>query len=281
MRWTAVDVIAPADTPDPADADTPAQNVIRTLRRLAVKTFRRLEVKLEGMLPVTGLRRLPSGVSSDYEMLFVSIEAVGDLYDLGPCAMWRSTARVSVCFIQELYASDVSALGGLLKILKRFDHIFVGYRGTVETLAEATGRPCHYLAPSTDTLKFCPYPETPKRVIDFYAMGDSRPPEMHKALLRMADAGDWYYVYDTVGNCRVSSPAEHRSRLSDMIKRSRFFLVNTARWSGTPSAPAASRSWDSVTSKAPPAGRSSSAMRRATPRSTSTSAGKTRSSRFR
>ena len=46
----------------------------------------------------------------------------------------------------------------------------------------------------------------------------------------MADAGDWYYMYDTVANCPVSSHAEHRSRLADMIKRSRFFLVNTASW---------------------------------------------------
>ena len=78
-----------------------------------------------------------------------------------------------MCYIQELYASDVSALGGILKILKRFDHILVGNSDTVETLAEATGRPCHYVAPSTDTLKFCPYPGAPKRVIDFYAMGQS------------------------------------------------------------------------------------------------------------
>ena len=134
-----------------------------------------------------------------------------------------------MCYIEELYASDVSGLGGILKILKRFDHILVGDRDTVEPLAEATGRPCHYLAPSTDTLKFCPYPGAPKRVIDFYAMG-RRPPETHKALLRMADAGDWYYMYDTVANCPVSSHAEHRSRLADMIKRSRFFLVNAARW---------------------------------------------------
>ena len=71
------------------------QNGIRTLQRLAVKTLSRLRVKLEGMLPVTGLRRLPSSLSRNYEMLFVSVEAPGDLYNLGPCAMWRSTARVS------------------------------------------------------------------------------------------------------------------------------------------------------------------------------------------
>ncbi len=225
----AADVIAPADPPDPADADTALQNSIRTLWRLAAKTFRRLSVKLEGMLPQTGLRRLPSGLAANYELLFVSTQSALDLYNIGPCAMWRSTARVSMCYIDELYPSDVSGLGSLLKILKRFDHTIVNVRDTVEPLASATGRPCHYLPSSTDTLKFCPYPGAPKRVIDFYAMGVS-PPETHKALLRMADAGDWYYMYDTVANCPVTNPVEHRSRLADMIKRSRFFLVNSVRW---------------------------------------------------
>jgi hypothetical protein len=222
IRYELEDLICAMDAVDViADAHTPVQVGIRKLQRL--------EVKLEGMLPVTGLRRLPAGLSRNYELLLVSIESAADLYNLGPSAMWRSTARVSVCYIQELYASDVSALGDLLKILKRFDHILVGYRGTVKTLAEATGRPCHYLVPSTDTLKFCPYPGAPKRAIDFYAMG-RRPPETHKALLRMADAGDWYYMYDTVTNSPVSNHTEHRRRLADMIKRSRFFLVNAARF---------------------------------------------------
>ena len=46
----------------------------------------------------------------------------------------------------------------------------------------------------------------------------------------MAEAGDWYYMYDTVFNCPVSSHVDHRRRLADMIKRSRFFLVNVASW---------------------------------------------------
>lgn len=226
----AVDVIAPADTPDPDAADTPMQNGVRTLRRLAAKILRRLSVKLEGRCPFTGLRRPPSGLAHDYELLLVNIQSAADLYKLGPIAMWRSTARVSMCYIDELYGPDVSRLGSLLEILNRFDHILVPERDTVRPLALATGRPCHYLAPSTDTLKLCPYPRNPKRVIDIYAMGSSRPAATHKALLRMADAGDWYYMYDTVGNCRVSSHDEHRSRLADIIKRSRFFLVTAARW---------------------------------------------------
>lgn len=214
----AVDVIAPADPI--ADVRTPAR---------AVRALQRLEMKLEGRFPGAGVRRLPPDLLHTYDLLLVSIESVADLYNLGPVAMWRSTARLSVCYIQELYAGDIPALGDVLKILEQFDHIVVGYRGTVGPLAEATGRQCHYLAPSIDALKFCPYPRGPRRVIDFYAMG-RRPPETHKALLRMADAGDWYYMYDTATNAPIASPTEHRHRLVEMIKRSRFFLVNAARF---------------------------------------------------
>ncbi len=224
-----MDVIAPADTPDPADAVGPVQTGIRTLRGLATKIFRRATLKLEGKLPAAGRRRLPSGLGQKYELLFINAESPLDLYNLGPCEMWRSTARVSACYIDELYVPEVSRLGGMLAILKRFDYLFVGNRDTVEPLAAATGRPCHYLVASVDTLKLCPYPQAPDRVIDFYAMG-RRHPETHKALLQVADEHRRYYMYDTVSNCPVSSHVEHRRRLADNIKRTRFFLVNAARY---------------------------------------------------
>ncbi|OKH71755.1 hypothetical protein EB74_24745 [Mycobacterium sp. SWH-M5] len=223
-----VDLIAPQDTPDPADARSPLGHVTRTLQRLGAKAFRRFSVVLEGKLPTAGLRRLPAGIRRDYEILFVSNQSANDLYNIGPCARWRSRARVSMCYIDEIYPSDVAGLGSLLSVLKLFDHVFVSVRDTVEPLAAVTGRPCHFLAPSVDTLEFCPYPEEPKRVIDFYAMGN-RPPETHRALLRMADRGDWYYVYDTLKNSPVTSHTEHRVRLAEMLKRTRFFLVTAVR----------------------------------------------------
>src|SRR5260370_26695716 len=54
----AVHVIAPADTPDPADADTLVQNVTRTLWRLVAKTLRRRSAKLQAILPPTSRLRL-------------------------------------------------------------------------------------------------------------------------------------------------------------------------------------------------------------------------------
>ncbi len=224
-----VDVVTPADTPDPADAVSPAQNAIRTLRRLLAKTWRRLAVKLDGRLPLTGLRQ-PPGLAPKYELLFVSTQTSADLYNFNPWLMWRSRARVSMCYVEELYVADISGLGSLMGVLGQFDHVLVGVRDTVGPLSEATGRPCHYLAPSTDTLVSSPYPEAPKRVIDFYAMGSSRRPEIHSALLRMQAERNWYYAYDTMGNANVSSHSEHRRRLADMIKRTRFFVVTAARW---------------------------------------------------
>ncbi|MCV7282571.1 glycosyltransferase family 1 protein [Mycolicibacterium flavescens] len=226
----AVDVVAPADTPAPTEGVTPAQKGFRTLRRLAAKAGRRLALNLEAAAPVTGRRRPPAGLAPHYDMLFVYTETALDLYNLGPCEMWRSTADVSICHIQELYAPDIASLGGLLQILARFDYITVSNRGTVEPLAEATGRPCYQLIPSVDALKFCPYPGVPDRVIDFYALGRRPPPATHEALLRLADRDGRYYVYDTVTNCPVSSHAEHRIRLAENIQRSRFFLVNTAAY---------------------------------------------------
>ncbi|WP_235624154.1 glycosyltransferase family 1 protein [Mycolicibacterium goodii] len=225
----AVDIVAPADAPDPAEADGSVHSAVRTFARLGVKAGRRMQVKLEGATGRGGRRRRPADIGGDYELLFVSAQSPLDIYNLGSMQMWRTTARTSICYVDELYARDIPRMGDLLKILRRFDHLFVSVRATVEPLERATGRPCHFLAPSTDALKFCPYPVEPERVIDFYAMGGS-PPETHKALLRIAAASDWYYMYDVVTNCRVRSHEQHRSRLAELIKRSRFFLVTPVRW---------------------------------------------------
>lgn len=228
-----VDVVAPTDTADPADAASPAQNAVRTLGRLAAKTRRRLAAKIDTAWPAGSALHRTSSLAADYELLFVSTQTAADLYNYSPISTWRTRAHVSICYIEELYAADVGRLGGLLDIIRQFDHVMVGVRDTVPELAKVSGRECHYLAPSTDTLLACPYPDPPRRAIDFYAMGSSRRPEVHTALRKMADGLGRYYAYDTVGNATVSSHVEHRRRLAEMIKRTQYFLVTAARWYDT------------------------------------------------
>lgn len=224
------DLVTPTDTADPDAAATPTESAIRTLQRLAAKIARRLAVKFDGDFAGRVTRRFHQELGHDYELLFVSTQAPADLYNFSPPARWLSTARTSMCYIEELYVDDVPLLGNLVGLLRQFDHILLGERDTVEPLARATGRPCHFLAPSTDTVKFSPYPNAPKRVIDVYAMGASQRPEIHRALLSLAETRGWYYAYDTMGNARVASHTAHRTRLADMIKRSRFFVTTAARW---------------------------------------------------
>ncbi len=163
-----------------------------------------------------------------YRMLLASVQSLDDLYLLAPWSGRRAEAEISVCLMDEVYAHQIPRCTGAIALLKRFDMVFVGCHGSVDALAESTGRQCRYLPPSTDTLRYCPYPDAPERVIDFYSMG-RRPPATHQALLRMADRGRWFYHFDSVGNGPVSDHREHRRRLADLIKRTRYFLVNVAQ----------------------------------------------------
>lgn len=162
-----------------------------------------------------------------YQLLFFGAQM---LSDFAPLIGWRESlppATVRACYIEELYAWRIPSNTATLEALKRFDMIFVGYEHTVEPLARATGLPVHCVPASVDTLALCPFPRPPTRVIDFYAMG-RRPMRTHAALLERANRGDWFYHFDTVSESRVTTHAEHRRRFADLLKRTRYFLVNPA-----------------------------------------------------
>ena len=89
-------------------------------------------------------------------------------------------------------------------------------------------RPCFYVPPGIDTIKFCPYPNPPLRSIDIYSIG-RRSQITHKALLKMVEQRKIFYVYDTMLEMDTTRPVEHRSLIANMAKRSRYFLVNPAK----------------------------------------------------
>ena len=114
--------------------------------------------------------------------------------------------------------------------LRRFDHIFVSAQGSVAALSDAIGRPCRWLPDAVDTLRFTPDPNPPARVIDVYSIGRKRE-EIHRALLKAARRTDVFYVHDTFEGSMsdVLNYREHRDFLSNMAKRSRFFVVASAK----------------------------------------------------
>jgi hypothetical protein len=131
-------------------------------------------------------------------------------------------ARISVCLVDELWKKGFRQRTGEIPILRLFDRVFVSTAGSVEEVAEVTGRPCSYLAPSVDALALCPYPRPARRVIDVYSMG-RRSPDTHGALLEFAERNGWFYLYDTVGG--VTRHREHRRHLASILRRTRYLLA--------------------------------------------------------
>ncbi len=173
--------------------------------------------------------RLAPKLPRRYPLLFVSLQGLQDLRRLGPLSDWLAAADVSVCYIEEMWRSEVREHRRELDLLRHFDVTLLSCHGSVDAVAAATGRPCRYLPPGIDMLTFCPYPDPPARVIDIYAMG-RRSAEMHRALRRVAARRRFFYLYDTLSEAGVHDPADHRRHLAELIKRSRYFLAMPAKF---------------------------------------------------
>ncbi len=154
---------------------------------------------------------------------------------------WRRRCGFAVCYLGEAWEHLLPVY--LLELLRDFDHVFVGVRGASESIARITGRPCSYLPMGVDTLGFCPFPRRPARTIDVCGLG-RRSVVTHAALLDLAQRTGFFYYYDTIRSnpyrglsaqmtFRVSDHREHRLLLANLLKRSRYFIVNRA-WADEP-----------------------------------------------
>jgi hypothetical protein len=139
---------------------------------------------------------------------------------------WKEQCGVTACWIYELWAANIPRYKHWLHALKRFDHVFLACRGTVEPLSEALGKKCHWLPGAVDALRFTPYPYPPARPIDVYSIG-RRWEKPHQALLQTARRGEMFYVYDTIPSIQfeVHDYRQHRELFANMAKRARCFMV--------------------------------------------------------
>jgi hypothetical protein len=168
-------------------------------------------------------------VRARYELFFTVCQFATDLNWLNALGAWRERCDRAACWLEEIWAKDLGRLEAQLDLLSRFDYIFTNCRGSVDGLARATGRPVIYQPPGIDCLSFAPADPPEERVIDIFNMG-RRHPATHQALLEMARERGIFYLYDTFkGNIPVQDPAEHRQQLAKLIKRSRYFIANTAK----------------------------------------------------
>ena len=167
-----------------------------------------------------------------YDVLFVNVCGCRELLDLEPILQClRERCRVAICNIEELWTKGVVSLDRVYRLLEKFDHILLGLSGTCDALARIINRSIIHLPFGIDMDRFCPHPNPPQRSIDVYAMGRCSP-KTDYALHEWADRSGATYLYDTIaggGGRFVISVERHRNFIAQMIKRSRYFIVNPAK----------------------------------------------------
>jgi hypothetical protein len=181
--------------------------------------------RIRGLRP----RLRPQRLTRDYDLLFAHVGSVNDLAMLKVVGGWKTRCRLKACFVEELWP-DVLEHTEKLELLRAFDHVFVAHAGVVGRLGRLIGRPCTFLPPAVDALRFCPLPEQPARTIDFYALG-RRSSATHLALLSRATADPrFHYFYDSaVCGTFTNGHVQHRLLIASLAKRSRYFLANRAK----------------------------------------------------
>ena len=169
-------------------------------------------------------------IKREYDVFVVICQSWGDLLLLNAIKGWKKYCRTSVCWIEEMWAAWIPRYKNWIHVLDDFEHVIVNPYGSVRTLEEVLGRQCHWVPSGIDVIRFSPYPRPPARVIDVYSIG-RRWEGVHQALLDLVESQGIFYMYDTiyVNTARLPDHGRHRDMISNIAKRSRYFIVAPAK----------------------------------------------------
>jgi hypothetical protein len=171
----------------------------------------------------SGTQRLR--VDEDYDLLLIICGNPTDLLRIDAIKDWRKRCKKAICLIDEIWATEVKSYRNFVRMLEKFDLVVLYYSQSVKAVSELIGDKCMFLPPGVDTMRFCPYPDTPQRSIDVYSVG-RRSSITHREILKMAEEDDLFYLYDSMSADQVLNPTEHRMLFANLLKRSRYFIVN-------------------------------------------------------
>lgn len=196
--------------------------------RIGAQVTRRIGWNGAAMMLNPTAERLSLG--HDHDLFFFSAAQLRDLTILGAVPDWREKSRFAVCWLQEIWAQDISTHNHLFDILNQFDHVICPFYHSLEPLQKRLSVPVSYLPWGVDAELFCPYPNPPERVIDVAGIGVV-PKETEQALIRYTDEIGGFFHYQTVfGPSVARSHSEHRHNYAGLLKRAKYFLCYAAKF---------------------------------------------------
>jgi Glycosyl transferases group 1 len=174
---------------------------------------------------------ITSIVERKYDLFFFVCQHFWDVTCINSIKGWRENSYKAAIWIDEIWIKELrsSKTKVCIELLKDFDYVFTTQSASAPVIADLINRPCYTLPYGIDAIKFCPYPNPPQRNIDIYSVG-RRSPIAHKSLLDYADQKNLLYLYDSLKGMQMTNYKEHRHLYSDLIKRSRYFITNKAKF---------------------------------------------------
>lgn len=169
----------------------------------------------------------PIKLERDYDVFLTIIEKPGEALNIKAIEGLRKHCKKLVCWVAEFYVWNMKTHRSSLEMLKQFDEV-VFMASRYEPFQEVLPGNVTYLAAGVDAIKFCPYPNPPKRSIDVLSIG-RRSEKTHESLLKLAREEGLFYMYDTIDDLHAYSLDDHRALVQNMAKRARYFIVNPGK----------------------------------------------------
>lgn len=169
-------------------------------------------------------------LEKEYDIFLTILDFPHNLSSINLLKNWRKKCQFSVCYLIEIWHKDLPKLKNFIQFFQNFDLICLGHSEIVDDVQKIINRPCIYLPPGVNAVKFCPNGQTSDRSIDLLTLG-RRSEVVHQALLELAEQRDFFYYYDYSGGAvqRSDRHQEHRTLISNLLKSSRYFITNYAK----------------------------------------------------
>ena len=171
-----------------------------------------------------GLKKVQ--LTADYDVFIVVCDVWTDIPYINAIEQWRDHCKISICWIDEMWAAAIPKYEYLLHALSQFDYVFVGCRGSVSALSHAANRPCHWLPRAVDALRFSPFPDPPARVIERLQYR-TKTPKVSTAKCSRQQSGAIVSIFMTpslVATLHASTVVydhqQHRNLFANVAKRS-------------------------------------------------------------
>jgi hypothetical protein len=156
-------------------------------------------------------------------------EKPSELLNVGTVRNWKDRCKTSFCWLTEFWAKDMATHKSCLEVLSKFDFVF-SFISRLDPFRRVLKGQVLYLPSAVDAVRFCPFssPAPPKRSIDVLSIG-RRSERTHHALLKLADRDNLFYLHDTYSDLATQSLTDHRRLVTNLAKRSRYFIANPGK----------------------------------------------------